>query len=117
MENQAPKKKSCPWIKQSPQGVILRVHVQPGAKRDEVSGLHGNRVKIRIQAPPQDGRANKYLCRYIAKLTQSSKNSVEILRGGKSRAKDLLLRDTSTETVNLWHPKLRRIWTDGWITS
>ena len=46
--------------------VVLDLRVQPGAKRTEVAGMHGERVKIRLAAPPVDGAANDELVRFLA---------------------------------------------------
>jgi uncharacterized protein (TIGR00251 family) len=43
------------------------LHIQPKASRDEWSGLHGERLKLRIKAPPVDGKANAYLIGFLAK--------------------------------------------------
>jgi len=47
--------------------LILSIKVQPGANRDEIVGIQGNHIKIRISAPPQDGKANGQLIKFLAK--------------------------------------------------
>ncbi len=66
---------------------MLVLHVQPGAKRTEVSGLHGEALKIRLAAPPIEGRANEALLRFIADAFGVPLREVELLRGGQSRHK------------------------------
>lgn len=44
--------------------LILSLHVQPKASKDEWAGLHGERLKLRIKAPPIDGKANQYLLKF-----------------------------------------------------
>ncbi len=60
----------APWRRDDPGAVVLMLHVQPGAKRTEVAGPHGEgagtRLKIRLAAPPVDGKANAELLRYLA---------------------------------------------------
>lgn len=66
---------------------MLVLHIQPGAKRTEVSGLHGEALKIRLAAPPIEGRANEALLRFIADAFAVPLREVELLRGGQSRHK------------------------------
>ncbi len=66
---------------------MLTLHVQPGAKRSEVSGLHGDALKIRLAAPPIEGRANEALVRFIAERFAVPLRNVELLRGAQSRHK------------------------------
>jgi hypothetical protein len=68
-------------------GVRLTVHAQPGAKRTEVSGLHGEALKVRIQAPPLEGRANEELIRFLADTLNVPRSHVTLVRGEKSRSK------------------------------
>ena len=46
--------------------LVLEVRVQPRASRSEFAGLHGDRVRVRLQAPPVDGRANAALVEFLA---------------------------------------------------
>ena len=66
---------------------MLVLHVQPGAKRTEVSGLHGEALKIRLAAPPVDGKANEALLGFVADIFGVPQRGVELLRGGQSRHK------------------------------
>jgi len=71
--------------------VILDVHVQPGAKRSEFAGRHGERVKIRLAAPPVDGRANEALIEFLAAHYGVPKRSVTIASGLRSRRKRVVI--------------------------
>ena len=67
--------------------LILELHVQPGAKQDEIVGLHGDRLKIKISAPPVDGKANRHLLKFLATTFGVSKTQVSLLRGETGRMK------------------------------
>jgi uncharacterized protein (TIGR00251 family) len=75
------------WYRREGDVIILALHVQPGAKRSETAGLHGNALKIRLAAPPIEGRANEALLRFIAELFGVPLRDVELLRGAQSRHK------------------------------
>lgn len=77
-----------------PEGLILLIHVQPGARNTEIVGLYGEppRLKIKLKAPPVEGKANQELIRFLSDLLGVAKNSIEILRGDKSSRKDLCIR-------------------------
>ena len=63
------------------------MHVQPGARRSGVAGLHGDRLKIRIAAPALDGRANDALVAFIAEQLGIPRARVAVVRGERSRDK------------------------------
>jgi uncharacterized protein (TIGR00251 family) len=67
--------------------VVLELHVQPGAKRTEFAGMHGERRKVRLAAPPVDGRANEALVEFIAREYGVPKSRVTIETGLHSRQK------------------------------
>jgi hypothetical protein len=77
------------WARFS-QGVwTLQIHVQPGAKSSEVIGEHGDRLKIKISAPPADNAANEALIEFIARTAGVPKSRVKLVRGQTSRLKTL----------------------------
>jgi uncharacterized protein (TIGR00251 family) len=67
--------------------VKIDVQVVPNAPRSEVVGWHGARLKIRLHAPPVDGRANEELCRFIAGWLGVKPGAVRLARGASARAK------------------------------
>ena len=77
--------------------VLLRVHVQPGARQDEPAGRHGGRLKLRIAAPPVDGAANERVVEVVARLFGLRRGDVELVGGATSRRKDLVLSGLSLE--------------------
>lgn len=72
--------------------LLLDCHLQPGAKRTEFAGQHGERLKIRISAPPVDGKANDALIRFLADAFDVSRQQVSLLSGQSSRQKRLLIQ-------------------------
>ena len=56
------------WYSQENDTVIIHVYIQPGAKSTEIAGFYGDELKIRLNSPPIDGRANEALLKYVAHL-------------------------------------------------
>ena len=76
------------WLSRAADGsVILTLHIQHGAKKTEITGLHGEALKIRLAAPPVDGKANAALIAFLAKACGVSKSAVELVSGDTCRAK------------------------------
>jgi uncharacterized protein (TIGR00251 family) len=75
------------WFRQDGDRITLALRVQPRASRDEVAGLQGDRLRVRITAPPVDGAANEHLRRFIAGLFGVAVSRVKLLRGGSGRDK------------------------------
>jgi uncharacterized protein (TIGR00251 family) len=73
-------------------GVRLRVRVQPRASRSEIAGVHGDELRIRLQAPPVDGAANEALVRFLADALGAPRAAVEIVSGLASRSKTVVIR-------------------------
>ncbi len=78
----------------------LTVHVQPGASRSEVAGLYGDAIKVRLAAPPVDGRANEALLRFLAKSLGLPIRAVTLVRGGSSRAKTVDIEGMDLDAVS-----------------
>ena len=72
--------------------LLLEVRVQPRASRSEIAGLHGGRLRIRLQAPPVDGRANAALVEFVAGLFAIPRARVTIEQGLAGRDKRLRLQ-------------------------
>jgi len=75
-----------------PEGLILDVRVQPKSAQNAVVGVHDGALKIKLNAPPVDGKANKALVQFLAKWLRCSKSTFEIVSGQTSRNKRLLVR-------------------------
>ncbi|MFA5516353.1 MAG: DUF167 family protein [Desulfuromonadales bacterium] len=88
-----------PCCRQSADGVLISLHVQPRAARNEIVGLHAEELKVRLTSPPVEGMANRLCCEFFAKLLGVAKSSVVLQVGEKSRHKRLLVRGVAIEDV------------------
>lgn len=79
--------------------LILELHVQPGASRTALAGLHGERLKIRIAAPAAEGRANGALIAFLADWCGVPKKNVTLAAGASSRMKRVII-----EGAGRWKP-------------
>ncbi|MDI6749636.1 MAG: DUF167 domain-containing protein [Pseudomonadota bacterium] len=87
------------WIRSDGKGVILLLHIQPGAKKTEVVGRHGEALKIRLAAPPVDGKANEALIAYLAAKLGVGRTAVELVSGQTARAKRVRIGGVGAEEV------------------
>jgi uncharacterized protein (TIGR00251 family) len=75
-----------------PDGLLMDVRVQPKSSQNALVGIHDNSIKIKLNAPPVEGKANKALIQLVAKLLRCPKSSVTIIAGQASRNKRVLVR-------------------------
>ncbi len=80
-------------------GCTFGVRVVPRSRRDEVVGLHGDALKIRLAAPPERGKANRALREFLAKRLGVSPSAIEILSGHTSRQKRIYAEGISAAAV------------------
>lgn len=78
-----------PFITTIKDGLLLNIYVQPRASKNQICGIMGEELKIRLTSPPVDGAANKLCREFVAHLFDVSKSSVEIVSGETSRHKRL----------------------------
>lgn len=74
-------------VRDAQSGAAIIIQVQPRASKDEVAGLQGDAIKIRLTAPPVDGAANEALVKFLAKTLGVRPADVEIVAGHSSRRK------------------------------
>jgi uncharacterized protein (TIGR00251 family) len=86
--------------------ITITVQVQPRSSGDGIAGLHEGRLKIRISAPPVDGKANERLTEVIAKAFGVSKSSVEIIKGHTLRLKTVRISGVSMKDYDALVSKL-----------
>jgi len=80
-------------------GATFRVRVQPGAIKNEIVGVQQDALKLRISAPPVQGKANKVLIQFLAKQLAVKRSQVEILSGHTSRVKTIHVIGQGTEKL------------------
>lgn len=76
-----------PWLNCKDSVIRLTLHVQPGAKKTELAGEHGGALKLRLAAPPVEGKANTVLLAWLAERFDVPKRDVVLVSGDKSRHK------------------------------
>jgi uncharacterized protein (TIGR00251 family) len=86
------------WLRTGNGRITLNLHIQPGAKKTEVAGLYGDALKIRLAAPPVDGKANAALIGFVADRLGLPKASVTLKSGQTSRRKVLEAIDAPADT-------------------
>ena len=79
--------------------VTIRIRVQPRASRTEIAGEHAGAIKMRVAAPPVDGKANEECRRFLAKLLKVGATSIEIISGDSSRDKVIRVSNISARRV------------------
>jgi len=79
------------WYVWQGNDLLLNVSIQPRARRSEICGIKGESLKIRICAPPVDGKANAQLIEFLARQCQISKSAVSVVSGSSSRHKRIKL--------------------------
>ncbi|HEX6929898.1 MAG TPA: DUF167 family protein [Gammaproteobacteria bacterium] len=72
--------------------LVLTLHVQPRASRDELVGAHGDALKVRITAPPVEGKANDRLLRFLADAFGVGRSDVQLVAGATGRRKTFRIR-------------------------
>ncbi len=88
------------WFRVAGNGhITLTLHIQPGAKKTECAGRHGDALKIRLAAPPVDGKANEALIRFLADTLGLARSAVTLKSGQSSRRKVIELTGAQPESV------------------
>lgn len=82
---------SAPFLSDHPQGVALRVKAVPGAKRPGIGAPIGDRLKVKVSAPPEDGKANAAICALVAKALGLKPSQVTLISGPTDPSKVLLV--------------------------
>ena len=86
-------------LRETTDGCILPVRVHPGARRNDITGVHDGALKISLTTPPTDGRANDALIAFIAERLRVPRSQVTLLSGATSRGKVLRVARKSAAEV------------------
>jgi len=81
------------WLKQTPAGITLNLHCQPGAKQTKVVGLHDGCLKISLQAPALENKANELLLAWLSKQLKVPQKQIQFVSGlPKTRSGKIMRR-------------------------
>lgn len=89
------------WFTQTGEGLTLSVQATPRAARSEFAGLYGEHaLRVRLQAPPVDGKANAALVAFLAQAFGLPRRDVIMLQGAAGRHKRVLLRGLTADALH-----------------
>lgn len=88
-----------PVITQHGPDVLLNIKAVPGAKQDQIVGVLGDRLKVRVSAPPEGGRANRAICGLIARALGLKPGAISVERGLSSAEKTLRIEGVDSARV------------------
>ena len=97
----APSMPFMSWIQPASGGCVVNVRVIPRASKDQIQGVLGDALKIRLQAPPVDGKANDALVRFLADTLKLPVRSISLLSGETGRNKRIFFSGLDTEEASL----------------
>jgi len=87
-------------VRASKNGVLLNLKVSPRARSTSLEGMHGDdALRLRVAAPPTDGRANAEIEKFLAEIFGVSASSIEVVRGASGRDKTVLLRGVESAEI------------------
>lgn len=89
------------WLNKTKDGFVIKIHVVPNSSKTQVIGEHGDRLKVKIKAPPVDGKANAEVIEFFSKFFGLKKNQVEIIVGETSKSKNILLKSETLDIEKL----------------
>lgn len=97
---------TLPYLRAQKDGsVLVEVHVMPNAAKTQIQGLYDGALRVRLHAPPVDGKANLALQAWLAQTLEIPKSAVELVRGATARRKQLRIAASHVAKAN-W-PRLR----------
>lgn len=89
------------WLRPHDKGTLIILYIQPGASKNEISGEHDQRLKVKIKAPPRDGEANEGLIEFLSEVLKISKKRIFLIQGESSRQKTILVELPISELITL----------------
>ncbi len=91
----------CKWLQETKDGVVLTVKAVPRAARSEIAGIDDEWLRVRIKAPPVDGKANEAIVKFFAEFFTVSKGSVGIISGDTARLKRVKINGMTAEKAKV----------------
>ncbi len=88
-----------PYYQEKPDGLVVHVRVQPRASRNQLDGVVGDRLRLRLTAPPVEGEANKACAMFLASVFSVPKSHVTLVAGEKAREKSLHVQGHAAELL------------------
>ena len=79
--------------------VVFSVHLQPRASKNQIAGIYDGALKVRVQSPAVDNRANEELCAFLAALLKRPKSAVKLLSGERGRNKRVVISGVTAAEV------------------
>ncbi|MDR2711402.1 MAG: DUF167 domain-containing protein [Burkholderiales bacterium] len=98
--------KTVLWRREDGNDLMLTLHVQPGAKRTEIQGIHDGALKVRLAAPPVDGKANQALLRFFAEAFGVGQRAVTLEQGQSARRKVVRIESPLMRPDREWAAEL-----------
>jgi uncharacterized protein len=89
----------APWLSETKEGIVIALHVQPGAKRTELIGTYGDALKIKLAAPPMDSKVNAELLRFMARKCGVAASDVTLAYGETSQDKGVNIMGMSAAQI------------------
>ena len=86
-------------LQEAKKGVVIKVKVQPKAQQDEILGIKGDRLRLRVKAPPQKGRANQACINLLAKVLSLNKKEIKLISGAKAREKMFFIQNMKLDDL------------------
>lgn len=86
-------------IKKTDNGLVIPVKVVPGSSRSRIAGLLGDSLKINLAAPPEKGKANKQIVKFLANLLNHPKSAITIISGSHDPHKQILIADMTAHEL------------------
>jgi len=87
------------WIRETTEGILLPIRVVPRASKNEIQGVYNNALKIRLQAPPVEGKANQALIRFLSNVLNIPRAQLSIASGETGRDKMILIKGTAKNAL------------------
>jgi len=94
-----------PFWRRDGDALLLTVRVQPGAKKDEITGFEDGVLQLRLRAPAVENQANAALCEYLVELFGTAKTRVKLLKGARGRLKRVEVRGARRGPESLFSPE------------